>query len=163
MNGSYEVGIIAAGRHIVAIVLLTAALTLLPEQQVDALDLAWVYLTVAFVVACISRAALSRSAARMAMAAEQSLPARKARVLILTDIRLKMMAVAMAVLTLAPPPRLWVKLLSTVSSDWLAGLSWPAVTSAVVAFAIANARAARAARADPTGRTRSLPPNSTCA
>lgn len=162
MKGLYEAGIIAAGRQIVASVLLTAALTL-SVQQPDAHDLGWVCLAAALVVVEISRAALSRGAARMAVAAEELPPARKARVLLLSEIRLKMMAVAAAVLTLMPPPWLWLKLLSGVFSEWVASLSWPAVASAGVVFAIVNARAARAARTNPIGRASSLPPNSTCA
>ena len=139
--------------------LLTAALTQLTGHQPEAHDLAWVYLAAALVVADISRAALSHSAARMAVAAEQLLPAPKARVLVLNEIRLKMMAVALAVLTLVQSPWLWLKLLSDVFSNQVTSISWPAVTSAGVVFAIVSARAARAAelsRLDAQVRCRQL-------
>lgn len=93
--------------------------------------MAWIYLLCAGAVIVVP--GTEPWAGRMRAAAGRLLPRRPSRALMFLKIRAMIAAIALAVLTLAPAPRVWAALVGLVAPAWVAALLWSGAMSIGVA------------------------------
>jgi hypothetical protein len=126
--------------QLAAVAGITLLTLLASEGTPDLRLLAWLFLLAGILAARVG--AIRPRATGIRVAADQILPGRGQRLILLLQVRATMIAVALAVLTITPAPAMWNALIAILASPWLGGVLWAGAMSAGLAAFGCIARAA---------------------